>query len=548
MKHFHLGVCMILILSSCSHLGQDELDKEGRNNVLSATVVDRTKTTLTDYTLSFSVGDALNIYAFTNEATPDYLNSFLLTNDFRDVNEFHGFIHARDSRKTDARYYAIYPSTSLLIEKTVTCELPTSQSAPFDPAATVMCARCDDYYNEESMPKLTFSFDQVLAPLRINISNTNPDYEDEEIKYVEVSSDDKICGRFRFDIENPGVLDFSDGENKLTSSFANGTLLGTSISTLVMIRPGQLRNLEVKLSTEKQNFVFSIGGTSVSMDKASVNVITIDPATVTPQKKKIVACWGDSFTNRTLRPPSQNDCNYTEHLQELLGEDWYVYNGGYNSNNAYSIIYHQREWEKENDADFSVFYIGRNGGQSNYVTLKGYYDTGISNLTNKDGYLLVGFHNRQYWSEAEKYPVVVSESEILDYRFDQAEPPHSYYETLIVPFMATGRYVDFYHTIISNWQKWLVRVGKYDRVEDIDIAVEYPGTGTGSDGAVMVDSNDDGIKDLALDWPQSFWYTNNAKERAYVHPSKWGAKAMAYMVYDMMYELHYVDSPALPAL
>lgn len=512
-------------------------------------IVNQTKTVFDGSTLSFIGGDKIAIWAFSTEETPVLLNDFILSNTAEKVNVFTGSFKKNTTQVIDADYYALYPTSNERSGITINCELPTVQVAPFDPSAAIILAHDNKIYNEEDMPSLTLSFQQILAPLRIDIINDDPAYEDDILKSIVVQSDDKICGSFSFDMSNPEILDFSKGSKELRSAFSSTQLIGTGFSTMVMIRPGTLGNLSIRVITDKRSFNFPIGS-SVTIDKNYVNVASLNTNSVVPQNRKILACWGNSYTNRTGRPASPNACNFPDHLQELLGdEEWIVYNGGYNGYKLPGIITQLELWEATNDADLSILYMERNGGYTTNANLKEQYDEAISYLTNSDDYIVLGSHCRQYWSIAGTYPVVISESEIQDYRYygrdgDPEQHVDTYEEAFIAPFAATNKYIDLFHSITTDWKNWLVRTGRYSNVEAINEATEYPGTGTGSDGAVMIDSNEDGIKDTAIDWPQSFWFANNAHERRFVHPSQYGAKAIALMIYDKMCELGYVTTPA----
>ena len=163
--------------------------------------------------------------------------------------------------------------------------------------------------------------------------------------------------------------------------------------------------------------------------------------------------------------------------------------------------------------------------------------TGNTRFTNKDDYIVCATHNRQFWKDAE--PVIVGPTETQDYRFDKNGK--TYDDEFLAPFIEQGRCVDLYHPIISDWKNWLLRVGVYSSVDDIDLEYEFPGQSANSNGAIIVDKDNDEVPETALDWPQSFWYRNSDHERRYVHPSKYGAKAMAILIYEKMQELGYLN-------
>jgi hypothetical protein len=250
--------------------------------------------------------------------------------------------------------------------------------------------------------------------------------------------------------------------------------------------------------------------------------------------KKTVACWGNSYTSRnsTAQHDAPNQANYPDYLQTLLGEDWVVYNGGYNGWTLPAIIEKLEEWEETNDADLSILYMERNGGFSSWQDCFDRYKSAISHLSNPDDYIVLGAHIVEFWPERGLYPYSKTDLSVRG--------GSRYEETFLSPFIESGRYKDLYHPVIQDWKNWLVRVGRYESVDEISDEVEYPGgvdeTGEKILGAVMIDSDNDGIKDMPLDWPQSFrWAIND------VHPSKWGAKAIALLVYDRMVELGYLD-------
>ena len=538
-----LILVFVLSVSSCYVREQDETlfsDIHSEYREISAFVKsDETKTVFEEGKLSFVGGDRLCVYAFTNEANPVYLNTFSLFNTHYNVNKFTGIFKSRDQRIIDANFYALYPDSFPQEGGIVTAEVPVAQQAPFDPAAAILFASDRKTYNEEDMPSLILSFQQLLAPIRIDFVNDYSDYESDELLFFEIESEDNISGSFQFDVAEPEKLDFSTGENKLRSVFPKGTLLGPGVSSMVMLRPGELSRLRIKVVTGPRVFSFSLSS-ELTIDKDYINVVSLKASDATQDVRKVVACWGDSYTNRESRPVTYNTCNYSVHLQELLGEDWYVYNGGYNGDVSTNIINKLKDWEDINDATLSILYMGRNdnAGPTDYAQLKSRYETAISYLTNDEDYIVLGSHNRQFWSVAEEYPVVVSSEEKLD--FHENDNGNTYEGAFIAYFANTGKYIDLFHTVTNDWKNWLVRTGRYPTVEAIDESTEYPGTNKGADGAVMIDTNGDGIKDTAIDWPQSFWFQNSVHERRYVHPSEYGAKAIAIMIYNKMVDLGYV--------
>lgn len=534
----HFILFSAALVCSCSQMAQEQQLSERK---ISVNVVEQaTKTALSGSSIQFESGDRLRLIC------EDY-NELLVSNaNTGDVNSFEGSYFAKEISGTDCSWYAVYP-TSLKVNETgiVSGSLPENQNIPFDPSANYMYSGIQVAdYNEADQPNLTLSMSQIMGLVRITFVNKDSKYENDKLKSVQLSASTPLSGSFTFDIhhpENNAVFSGSTSQH-VGASYSIKTPLGgegDEHTLYLFVNPATITNATLNIRTDKHSFTYTSTHTFIPRAGALTTLPTMDLKDFEVEDlpyKKTVACWGNSYTSRNsiAKHDAPNEANYPDHLQALLGEDWFVYNGGYNGWTLPAIIEKLEEWEEQNEADLTILYMERNGGFNTWQDCLDQYNAAISHLTNRSDYIVLGAHLVQYWSERDLFPYSTG-----DYRVKGGT---TYEGTFLSPFIESGKYKDLLHPVIQDWKKWLVRVGKYDSIEDISDEVEYPG-GVGVPGAVMIDSNEDGIKDKALEWPQSFrWATSD------VHPSKWGAKAMAYMVYDRMYDLGYVDSPALPAL
>lgn len=150
------------------------------------------------------------------------------------------------------------------------------------------------------------------------------------------------------------------------------------------------------------------------------------------------------------------------------------------------------------DVDLQIIYMGQNGKVVYYGTPSdaNYYDNLVQYHkymtefnSNKSDYIILGYHmnnwNQYYWS-----------------RFCD-----EFGET---------RMIDLRHIIPNRGRELMVRTGAFPNEASIPQS--------------ELDRVDIG------EWPYCFWHTTSD-----VHPSEYGARAMAIVIYERMVELGYID-------
>lgn len=529
------------LVCACSQVTQEQQISERKMSV--SVVKQTTKTTISGSSILFETGDQLRLVC------EGYNNFYVSNAETGDVNLFEGLYRAMETSGKDCSWYAVYPAVLSVSENgVVTGTLPERQTAPFDPAANMMISNIviADYWEDNQPPLPPLYMNQIMGLIQISFTNANADYANDYLYSAELSTSTALSGPFVLNIHdiNPKAAFSGDTSNRVYATYSSEdrTQLGNGVShTLYLfVNPSQISNATLTIKTNKHTFTYNssrsftpTAGCLTTLPLMDLKDFLVD------DMPKTVAIWGSSSVSRNALSPESarvapNEANFPYQLQLLLGEKWTVYNGGYNGWRLPNIIEKLEEWEETNDADLTVLYMERNGGYSSWQDCLNQQIAAISHLSNPDHFIVLGHHDVHYWQEQDLYPYAI---------YDKRPSGGSTYEgTFTAYFINLGRFQDLFHPVVNDWKEWLVRVGRYDTIGEISNEVEYPGD-VGITGAVMIDSDGDGIKDKPLEWPQSFRWSSGD-----IHPSKWGAKAMAYMIYDKMYDLGYVDSPALPAL
>ena len=538
----------VFLSSCCKDIERLQISNNDVVPVGIKTATSNTKTSISGYQISFDSNEKMTLVC-------EGKSTIYISNTESYPNLFKGFMPIKRATAEICKWYSIYPATTFPEEKnTYTFSLPSTQIAPFDESCNFMHSiKTESEYNEENMPQsLPLEMRQILGVIKISLVNSGDTYSGDIIKEVSISSpNDVLAGTFSFEVPDEGVAVpiFSGSENIVRSSFNSDETVGKDVvhDVYLFVNPTTISNATIEIITDKHIFRYTSEKSFKVVQGALTTMQTWDlNSLLSVSERRVVACWGNSYISRngSANRTRYNESNYPDQLQELLGLDWFVYNGGYNGATLNEVIKHEKEWEAENDADLSIFYMERNEFPFyvtnlvfDYEDIRVRYLDAIDALTNKEDYIVCATHNRQFWKDAD--PVIVSETETQDYRFDKNNK--TYDDEFIATFINAGRCVDLYHPIVSDWKEWLVRVGVYSSVEEIQTNKEFPGQAKKSNGAILKDTDGDGVPETAIDWPQSFWFNNNDHERRYVHPNKYGAKAMATLIYNKMQELGYLD-------
>lgn len=542
--------------------------------------------------LSFTTGDKINLIV-------EGINSADLSNaESGNVNSFEGKLLKKGIKQNDADWYIVYPSTTAMSSTgVISATVPTTQQAPFDKSALVLYSNIiTENYDEAHIPTLNFSLSQALGLVKISITNSVEEYSSELIENIQLSSSSILSGSYTIDIHEDSHQPAFSGYtfNRAISSFSSSAPLGVSITHTVylFINPITINDFTLKVVTDKHIFTKESesdidveAGAITSFQTLDLNSFDV---TTRSEVVKSVACWGDSFTNAGYS-------SYPNNLKELLGDNWTVFNCGKSGDRVDEVaakqgglgivtneeftmpasgsvqvngilrtrnnaceegFYHIRRYSgafsspclingiecnvlsnassyeiddpsttfsgtitrigsgdptlipahtpiisggarTTKDVDLQIIYMGTNGrvvykgklGDSDYYdNLVNYHRYMTDFNTNKTDYLILGYHTTS-WNQ-------------------------HYWDRFCDEFGAT-RMIDLRHIIPNRGRELMVRTGAYPDEASIPQS--------------ELDRVDKG------EWPYCFWHSTTD-----VHPSEYGARAMAIVIYERMQELGYI--------
>lgn len=208
--------------------------------------------------------------------------------------------------------------------------LPENQVAPFDPSADFVLARATrDYDKENPDLNLSFD-NHIFSIVKLTFSNTNADYSDEDIYDIEITAPEGsiLTGEFSIDPNNgkAAAPSFISGRssNRVVISYPEGSYpkLGTGIEHTIyaVVNAGTYSGLKVSIrcSSHRSSFVSS---ETVNLEPNHIyNISKVFDFASGKQGKstRTLLYWGDSIANDVV----------TSYLQTLLGDSWIVVRGG----------------------------------------------------------------------------------------------------------------------------------------------------------------------------------------------------------------------------
>ena len=231
----------------------------------------------------------------------------------------------------NANIFAYYPySERAYSEGKLNLTLPENQVAPFDPAADYVLAGATRDYDKEN-PDLSLSFDNhIFSIVKLTFKNTNEAYSGEDVYSVEITAPEGsvLTGDFSIDPNNgkeatPSLIS-ERSSNRVVISYPEGSYpkLGTGVEHTIyaVVNAGTYSGLKVSIrcSSHRSSFVSS---KEVTLESNRIYNIssTFDFALGNLGKStKTLLYWGDSIANGTV----------TSYLQSLLGDSWIVIRGG----------------------------------------------------------------------------------------------------------------------------------------------------------------------------------------------------------------------------
>lgn len=291
----------------------------------------QTKTTIDGYQISFSGSEQMTLIC-------EGMNAAKISNDGLEPNLFAGEFNAVGQNKSEASFYAIYPYVGVGQNGKEKGYLPVAQNAPFDGAANFMCSdKVVADYNEEAMPELSMSMNQLMGILKVTFTNSSADYQDDLVKDVILTSSDQIVGNFTIEFKDGKPSPVFNGDDtackRVISSYVNPVKLGLGQTheVYLFVNPIELHDAQLTIVTDKHEFKRTAAAAFTVKQGDLTYMDPMDVATAfqaADKDVKTLVLWGDSYTNRGYETTHVDRCNYAFHLQQMLGSGWKIYNGG----------------------------------------------------------------------------------------------------------------------------------------------------------------------------------------------------------------------------
>lgn len=324
-----LFICVALLAMSC--VKEAGIEPESGKVPVSVGVVE-TKTVIDGYQISFDGSEQMTLIC-------EGVNAAKVSNDGLEPDLFGGEFNAVGKNKAGASFYAIYPYVGIGQNGNEQGMVPVAQRAPFDAAANFMCSdKVVADYNEQAMPELSMSMNQLMGILKVTFTNSSAEYQDDVVKDIILTSSTQLVGGFsvKFDTQGKPYPEFDGNDlasKRVISSYVATEKLGLNKTheVYLFINPVEVRDAELTIVTDKHEFkrtaaaAFTVKqGDLTYMDPMDV-AMTFQPSAM---DVKTLVLWGDSYTNRGYETTHTDRCNYAYHLQQMLGSGWKIYNGG----------------------------------------------------------------------------------------------------------------------------------------------------------------------------------------------------------------------------
>lgn len=304
-----------------------------------------TKTMIADKQISFTGSEAMTLVC-------EGLNTAKISNDGLELNQFKGAFDATGQNKSGASFYAIYPFVGVGQNGNEEGWLPIAQRAPFDPTANFMCSdKVVADYDEQAMPQLSMSMNQLMGIVRVTFTNSVAEYENDVVKDVILTSSSLLAGNFtvKFSAEGNPVPEFSSdasASKRVIASYPEGKTMGLNEvhEVYLFVNPVEIKDAEIRIVTDRHQFTRKAAGSFTAKQGDLTYMDPMDVAStfdVADLAQKTLVVWGDSYSNRSQLSPHEERCNYAYHLQQMLGSGWKIYNGGSSGDVTNSIAARQ---------------------------------------------------------------------------------------------------------------------------------------------------------------------------------------------------------------
>lgn len=291
-----------------------------------------TRTAISGKEITFSGGESMTLVC-------EGINAAKVSNDGISLDRFEGEFNAVGQNKPGASFYAIYPYVGVGQNGNETGWLPMAQRAPFDGTVNFMCSdKVTADYNEQAMPELSMSMNQLMGIIKVTFTNSSASYQDDVVKDIVLTSSSQLIGAFsvKFDAQGKPVPSFGGDAapcRRVMASYPAGEVLGLNKTHEVhlIVNPAEIKDAEITIVTDRHEFSRKASGSFTARQGDLTYMDPMDVATAfTAQEAQVktLVVWGDSYTNRGYDTTHTDRCNYAYHLQQMLGSGWKIYNGG----------------------------------------------------------------------------------------------------------------------------------------------------------------------------------------------------------------------------
>lgn len=324
-----LFICAALLAVSC--VKEADMQPEAAKVPVSVGVLE-TKTTISGNQISFSGSESMTLVC-------EGVNAAKVSNDGLSHDRFNGTFNAVGQNKTAASFYAIYPYVGVGQNGNEAGWLQTAQRAPFDGTANYMCSdKVTADYNEQAMPELAMSMNQLMGIIKVTFTNSSADYQGDIVKDVILKSSSQLAGSFSVKFESDGKpVPVFGGDatacRRVIATYPAAEALGLNKAheVHIFVNPTEIKDAEITIVTDKHEFTRKASGAFTAKQGDLTYMDPMDVATTFTAEDldvKTLVVWGDSYTNRGYETTHVDRCNYAYHLQQMLGSGWKVYNGG----------------------------------------------------------------------------------------------------------------------------------------------------------------------------------------------------------------------------
>lgn len=606
-------ITALILLSSCVKESNDGSLTGSSYGKIPVTVnVLQTKTVIGDDRISFTGGEFMSLVCRD-------VNAARISNKGLDFNEFSGEFNSVGQKVSDAGWYAIYPYIGVAQNGDELCYLRLDQKAPFDGDANFMCSDLvTATYDEDDMPEISLSMNQLLGIIKVAFTNSEAAYQDDKVQEVILTSSSPLAGEFnvKFDSQGRPAPIFKGDDHRVLSTYVSPETLGLNVihEVYLFVNPAEIKDAEITVRTDKHVFKRKAKSSFTAVQGALTTMDVMDVATTFSSeeaKVKTLVVWGDSYTNRGYETTHVDKCNYAYHLQKLLGKGWKIYNGGcsgdvtntiaarqggismhigasdftipestvpvkvggvysyknyFFTDGAYTqiaryglvnpcevvvedsegneiarvegTVTYDSDWVSNvsftrsapgeavnvpaksklvtfaaknlRKPDLTIIYMGQNGGFKSLDILYDQYRSMIEYAADggPEDYIVLGFHNHNTlatWNSGDAYWKFFDGPDGFGVNQSEGRP--------------VSRFVNLYKGLTGNdYKDMLFRSGAAASPSDVrQEDIDYQAKGQ---------------------LPYSYWYQPSQDD---IHPSPYGAKAFALLVYDKMIELGYVD-------